>query len=98
MRYTGLFISLLSFVYSWGESAALRGFFYSRVTLRDVFLIYCKNILMICLFTVALVCLEAAGPALPHVRRYDVVQLRPQALKERARRSASSLSVRSFSD
>uniref|UniRef100_A0A671Q090 Disintegrin and metalloproteinase domain-containing protein 8-like n=1 Tax=Sinocyclocheilus anshuiensis TaxID=1608454 RepID=A0A671Q090_9TELE len=47
MRYTGLFISLLSFVYAWGERAA----------------------------------------ALPHVMRYDVVRLRPQALKERARRS-----------
>ncbi|KAK2896714.1 hypothetical protein QQF64_005746 [Cirrhinus molitorella] len=54
MRYTGLFISLLSFVYTWEN-------------------------------------LEAANPALPHVMRYDVVRLRPQALKERARRSASSL-------
>uniref|UniRef100_A0A8C1UQ15 Disintegrin and metalloproteinase domain-containing protein 8-like n=1 Tax=Cyprinus carpio TaxID=7962 RepID=A0A8C1UQ15_CYPCA len=51
MRYTGLFISLLSFVYTWGEP----------------------------------------DPALPHVMRYDVIRLRPQALKERARRSASSL-------
>uniref|UniRef100_A0A8C2KMA5 ADAM metallopeptidase domain 8a n=1 Tax=Cyprinus carpio TaxID=7962 RepID=A0A8C2KMA5_CYPCA len=54
MRYTGLFISLLSFVYTWEN-------------------------------------LEAADPALPHVMRYDVIRLRPQALKERARRSASSL-------
>ncbi|RXN25441.1 disintegrin and metallo ase domain-containing 8-like protein [Labeo rohita] len=52
MRYTGLFISLLSFVYTWEN-------------------------------------LEAANSALPHVMRYDVV--RPQALKGRARRSASSL-------
>uniref|UniRef100_A0A673MHS6 Disintegrin and metalloproteinase domain-containing protein 8-like n=1 Tax=Sinocyclocheilus rhinocerous TaxID=307959 RepID=A0A673MHS6_9TELE len=51
MRYTGLFISLLSFVYTWGEP----------------------------------------NPALPHVMRYDVIRLRPQALKERARRSAPSL-------
>ncbi|XP_050957990.1 disintegrin and metalloproteinase domain-containing protein 8 [Labeo rohita] len=55
MRYTGLFISLLSFVYTWEN-------------------------------------LEAANSALPHVMRYDVV--RPQALKGRARRSASSLKVR----
>ncbi|XP_026107523.1 disintegrin and metalloproteinase domain-containing protein 8-like [Carassius auratus] len=54
MRYTGLFISLLSFVYTW-ES------------------------------------LEAASPALPHVMRYDVIRLRPQALNERAKRSATSL-------
>ncbi|XP_016412432.1 disintegrin and metalloproteinase domain-containing protein 8-like [Sinocyclocheilus rhinocerous] len=54
MRYTGLFISLLSFVYTWEN-------------------------------------LEAANPALPHVMRYDVIRLRPQALKERARRSAPSL-------
>ncbi|XP_059372857.1 disintegrin and metalloproteinase domain-containing protein 8-like [Carassius carassius] len=54
MRYTGLFISLLSFVYTW-ES------------------------------------LEAASPALPHVMRYDVIRLRPQALNERAKRSAPSL-------
>uniref|UniRef100_A0A671Q926 Disintegrin and metalloproteinase domain-containing protein 8-like n=1 Tax=Sinocyclocheilus anshuiensis TaxID=1608454 RepID=A0A671Q926_9TELE len=45
---------------------------------------------MICLFTAALENLEAA---LPHVMRYDVVRLRPQALKERARRSASSLKI-----
>lgn len=51
---------------------------------------------MICLFTIALESLEAA---LPHVMRYDVVRLRPQALKERARRSASSShKVRSFAD
>ncbi|XP_059373521.1 disintegrin and metalloproteinase domain-containing protein 8-like [Carassius carassius] len=54
MSYTGLFISLLSFVYTW-ES------------------------------------LEAASPALPHVMRYDVIRLRPQALNERAKRSAPSL-------
>ncbi|XP_077093187.1 disintegrin and metalloproteinase domain-containing protein 8a [Siphateles boraxobius] len=54
MQYTGIFISLLSFVYTWEN-------------------------------------LEAANPALPHVMRYDVVQLRPQALKERVRRSDSSL-------
>ncbi|XP_052428928.1 disintegrin and metalloproteinase domain-containing protein 8-like [Carassius gibelio] len=53
MRYTGLFISLLSFVYTWEN-------------------------------------LEAA---LPHVIRYDVIRLRPQALKERARRSASALKI-----
>jgi len=42
MRYTGICISLLSFVYTWGERTALWGLFYNanHVTSRDVFWIY----------------------------------------------------------